>query len=486
MLTNAAFQLFYGRLYKFYSARTIFFCAIALFEIGSAVCGAAPSSIALIIGRAIAGAGSAGVMAGVMQILVLVVPLERRPVFAGLFASMSGVAAVVSPVLAGAFTERVSWRWCFYINLPFAAVSILAVFLLVKTPPPAESGLSFREKIAKLDIPGLILFIPCITCLILPLQWGGSTYAWSGGRIIGLWVAFAITLLAWIAVQWWKKDNATVPGRVFFQRSVFAGALFSTTFTSSMMLLVYYVPTWFQAIKGDSPVIAGLSFIPFLLALVVASILGGIFTSRIGYYVPTMILASIVASIGIGVLTALFNPNTEHPTWMGLQVLCGFGVGLGLQQSILAAQTVLPPPDVPIGMAIMFFGQQLGGAIFLAVGETIFNNLLASGLRGLSELSSSEAELISAAGASDFRSMVSSSVLPAVLAVYNRAITNTWYISLALSCVSLIPALSMEWRNIKSKKQGSKKNSDNRTSKEDDPAQRQTEEKENDDGMDAV
>ncbi|KAJ5691963.1 major facilitator superfamily transporter [Penicillium macrosclerotiorum] len=460
MLTNCAFQLIYGRIYKFYSTQKVFLVAIGLFEIGSAVCGAAPNSTALIIGRAVAGAGSAGVLAGVMQILVHVVPLEKRPVYTGVLSNMSGIASVVSPILAGAFTQQVSWRWCFYINLPFAAVSIVIVFLLVKTPPPQEDGLPITEQLLQLDIHGLFLFIPCVVCLILALQWGGSTYSWNDGRIIGLWVVFGLTLVAWLAVQAWKKENATVPGRIFFQRSILSSFLFSVSFVPSMVLLVYYIPIWFQAIKGDSPVEAGLSFLPFILGLMTAATLGGLVTQRIGYYVPTMIGACVVSGVGTGLLTNLFKPDTAHSTWIGLQVLCGFGVGLGIQQPILAAQTVLPPPDISTGIAIIFFGQQLGGTIFLQVAETVFSHSLKNGLENLPGLGPEKADAIAIAGATEFRTMVSSSLLSEVLKVYNRAIAHTWYISLSLSCVAIIPVLFMEWRTIKAKRSGAKRVSD--------------------------
>ncbi|RJE22001.1 efflux pump [Aspergillus sclerotialis] len=429
MLANCAVQLLYGKIYKLYSVKNVFFGAIIIFEVGSVLCGAAPTSKALIIGGAIAGAGSSGVMSGVMQIMVHTVPLAKRPIYSGLFSSVFGISSVVGPLLGGAFTERVSWRWCFYINLPFGAVSIVAVFFLMKAPPAHQRRLPFKERLDQLDPIGLLLFIPCIVCLILALQWGGVVYSWSNARIIVLWVVFGITLIIWIAVQAWKKDNATVPPRAFFQRSILASFSFAITVASSMIILVYYVPLWFQAVKGVSPVKSGLTFLPFVLALVVAAIIGGLLTQRIGYYVPTM-------------------PNTGHPRWIGLQVLCGFGIGIGMQQANLAAQTVLPRPDVPVGIALMFFAQQLGGAIFLAVGQSVFTHGLINGLTGVNELNPGK---VAEAGATQIRNMVPESLLPKVLAAYNIALTQTWYISVGLMCASIVPTLCMEWKNIKRK-----------------------------------
>ena len=143
----------------------------------------APSSVALIIGRAVAGVGAAGVFSGALVIIAYAVPLVQRPIFTGIIGGMYGLASVAGPLMGGAFTDKVSWRWCFYINLPIGAVTIFGIILFFKSPEREnEKSIGFGERFNQFDPVGTVFFVPCIICLLLALQWGGSKYSWSDGK----------------------------------------------------------------------------------------------------------------------------------------------------------------------------------------------------------------------------------------------------------------------------------------------------------------
>ena len=448
MLTACSFQLIVGRMYTFYNPKWVFLIAIGIFELGSVVCGAAPNSIAFIIGRAIAGAGASGIFSGAIVIMLNLVPLHKRPILQGCMGAIFGLSAVIGPLLGGAFTTKVSWRWCFYINLPIGGAAILILVFILHTPKAKKSGTPWKQQMVQLDPIGTVFFISGIVCLLLALQWGGSTYAWGNGRIIALLILFILCISVFIGVQIWKKDNATVPPRIVLNRSIAAAMWSQFCVGSAMMTLIYYISIWFQAIRGVSALKSGIQTLPMVLSLVLASITAGILVSKVGYYTPFMIANSCIMSIGAGLITT-WTPDTLHPEWIGYQILFGLGLGIGMQQATLAAQAVLSRKDAPIGIALVMFCQQMGGAVFVSVGQSVFTNQLVKGLRSVAGISPT---VVVNTGATDLRQVVDPSNLRGVLVAYNGALTKTFTVALAMSCLSIIGALCIEWKNIKPKK----------------------------------
>jgi hypothetical protein len=448
MLTTASLQLLSGKFYSFFSIKWVFLASILLFELGSLICGVAQNSLTLIIGRAVAGMGSAAIFSGALIILAHSVPLERRPMYSVFIGSMYGIASVAGPLLGGAFTDKVTWRWCFFINLPIGAVTLLVIAIFFPDPQVKRESESWSKRFRRFDPLGNLVFMPAIICLLLVMQWGGTTYAWNSWRVILLFCLFGILLIAFLFVQYWQQDYATVPPRIFLKRTVWSAAIFTFCIGSAFLSSVYYLPIWFQAVKSASAVNSGVMNLPLLISNVVASIISGVAVTTFGYYAPFMLLASVITPISYGLMTT-FHPNTPHPTWIGYQVLAGFGIGFGVQQPLIAVQVVLDIADVPTGTALMVFMQVLGGALFVSVDENVFSNKLVQYI--VEYAPGVNPAVILGAGATGIRQVVDSANLPGVLLAYNDAITQTFIVGAAMAGISIIGALIVEWKSVKGK-----------------------------------
>jgi MFS family permease len=186
------------------------------------------------------------------------------------------------------------------------------------------------------------------------------------------------------------------------------------------------------------------------VSIVVSSIISGAGTQRIGYYVPSMIICPCIMAVGLGLMST-FQPDTNSAHWIAYQFLTGFGLGFGMQTVGLAVQTVLPKEDISTGIAISFFAQQLGAAIFISVGQAILSNLLVSQLAHIPGL---HAEAIVNSGATNLHTIVPDEFFEAVVYAYNYACTRIFLAATALSTATLISALCMQWRSIKKGMQG--------------------------------
>jgi hypothetical protein len=324
---------------------------------------------------------------------------------------------------------------------------VILVFILHLSP---IEPVSWRQQIKQLDPFGTLVLLPGIVCFLLALQWGGETYPWNDARVIALFVLGGVLFLAFIGIQIWQQENATVPPRIFKQRSIFCGVGYTMCVGGAMITLIYYVPLWFQAIKGVSAVQSGIDSLPMVLSLVVAAIMSGAIITNTGYYNPFFFMCSTLMSIGTGLITT-FQTDTGSPKWIGYQIIFGLGLGMGMQQASTAAQAALSQKDVSIGVSLMFFGQSLGGAIFVCIGQAVFSNNLAD---GLSRIAGLDPSLIIRTGATELQNVVAVQDLPAVLFAYNGALSKAFTVALAAACFSIVPALGIEWKNVKGLKHG--------------------------------
>ncbi|KAI0887933.1 MFS transporter [Annulohypoxylon maeteangense] len=441
-----AFQLMFGKFYIMYPVKWVFLVGIVLFEIGSLIAGVSPSSTVLIVGRAVSGVGGAGIFAGAIIILATSVPLRQRPIYTGLLSSMHGIASVAGPLLGGAFTDHLTWRWCFYINLPLGGVAVACLIFFLPTKPATQPGLPWKEQIKQFDLPGTFFLIPSIISLLLALQWGGAQYAWDNGRIIALFVVFGILGIVFWGVEIYQKDRATVPLRILKNKNILGGVWYGVCISGAVFVFSYYLPIWFQAIKGVDATTSGLMNLPSILGLVIFAIIGGGLATALAMFTPLLIVSSAITAVGAGLLSTLKVDSTIG-YWFGYQVVLAAGAGIGAQNVMLVAQVAVPLEDMAMATSIMTFTQTLASSIFLAVAQTIFQNQLIKNLTANApDLNSST---IVNGGVTAIRDLVPPDQLPAVLQAYNDAVTQTFYVAVAVSALSIFGPLFMDWMSLK-------------------------------------
>lgn len=449
LLFVSGFQLFFGRLYSFLNMKWLFIGCVVLFEIGSLISAVAPTSAALIAGRAISGFGASGIFTGALTTISTVLPLARRGMFIGLITAVYGVASIVGPLLGGALTDHASWRWCFYINLPLggATIIILVIFLQLPAPPPKETK-TWKEYVLRFDPIGTVLFAPSIICLLTALQWGGTTYAWSNGRIIALLVVFGILLLGFAIVQPFMGNNATLNTKAMTSRHTMCATLYSFCVSASFFVMAYFIPIWFQAIRGASAVSSGIDLLPFMISIILSIMSGGYLVSTIGWYNPFMFAPITLGAVGAGLIYT-WDVDTPTSRLIGHQILFGVGVGLGIQQAIVAVQAGSKDVDIPSGIALLCFAENFGGAVFVSVAQNLWANKLAQKLQNIANIDPAR---VVKTGATEITSLTEDpDTLRSIRVVYNDALSQPFLVALILLCIATIGTVGVDWKYIKEK-----------------------------------
>jgi hypothetical protein len=411
--------------------------------------GVAPNSTALIVGRAIAGLGGAGIASGAYTLIAFSVEPAKRPAFTGLMGAAYGIASVVGPLLGGVFAEKVTWRWCFYINLPIGGISAIIIFVFFKAPAHAKPQVApLKEKLLQMDLPGAFVIMAAIICYVLALQWGGQTKAWNDSEVIGLLVGFFVIVIAFIVIEYFQGERAMVVPRLLKDRTIWVGITYIFFLGGCFFILIYYLPIYFQVVSGVTASQSGVRNLPLILGCTIATILSGGLITVYGHYVPFMILGSIMAAVGSGLIYTL-GVGSSSGEWIGYQALCGLGIGLGLQIPIISAQASVGPEDISSVTAMILFFQTIGGALWVSAGQVAFTNILIQKLP--SRAPGVDPAVVVLTGVTEIRATFPAAQVPGIVLAYMDGLKVAYALSIGCGCVAVLICAVAKWKNLKGK-----------------------------------
>ncbi|PVH94960.1 MFS transporter-like protein [Periconia macrospinosa] len=370
LLANAAAGPIWAKLSDIWGRKPILLAALAVFFISSAICASAKSMTVLIVGRAVQGAASGGLILLVHVCISDLFSLRQRSLFMGLTEGIWALAGGVGPVLGGVFAEVLSWRWCFYINLPISGLAAIIIVLFLDI---RHEHTSFLTGVRAIDWTGIITFLAFTLLVLLGLNFGGALFPWDSAKVIALLVVGSLMIVAFIYSEAKVAKYPLIPLNLFKKKTNVA-ALAVVTFHGFVFIAAeYYMPLYLQSVLGLDPLMSGVVLLPFIVSGATGGVICGIVIHRSGQFLPIMWLGTALMCLGFGLFIS-FSAYTSLARTVGFLIIGGVGSGLLFEPPLIAVQSQVEQSDVATATSTLSFIRNMALTISVVVGGTIFQN----------------------------------------------------------------------------------------------------------------
>lgn len=436
LLTSAVSTPLYGKISDLFGRKKIFQFAIVIFLIGSALCGLSQTMSQLIFFRGLQGLGAGGLMTLVLAIIGDIVSPRQRGRYQGYFGAVFAVSSIAGPLLGGFFTDSLSWRWIFYINIPLGLVALSMI--------GARLHLPVHKTEHKIDFLGAGLLAISVASLLLVTVWGGTDYdAWGSGRIIGLGTAFVVGGLLFILREH-KAAEPVIPLRLFKNDIFSVSVLLSLLAGAGMFGAIIFLPEYQQIVRGYSATKSGLELLPLIAGLLVSVVTSGRLVSKFGHYRPFPIFGTLVMALGFWLFSHVTATTSQGvlALWM---VVLGLGIGSFLQVMTVAVQNAVDRKDLGTATSVVVFFRSVGSAIGAALFGAVLTARLTYHLKQLVPATGHAVQLTSAslqAGASQLHKLPPST-LHLVLEAFARSFHDIFLIGIPFALVAFLVALRL-------------------------------------------
>lgn len=361
----------WGKLSIIFGRKNTMIAGVILFEIGSLLCALANSMNMLIGGRVLAGVGGGGIQTTAFIIITEVVPIQQRPLAMALVASTFAVASVMGPLVGGAFTSNVTWRWCFYINLPIGGIA-LAVFAYIYNPPKVQGTL--KEKLRMIDYLGIFLCTGGLVVVLLGLTFGSQTkYSWDSAAVIACFVVGGVVTIAYFIWNFAVVKHPMLPWEIVRVIPVLASAVTMFGVFAYFIASFLYLSVYFQVIHNASAWKSGVHLLPEIIAVVLMSFMSGVLVHKTRFVKPFAVVGACLGLLGCGLVT-LLEVDSSNSKKIGLMIPIGLGVGILMQSGIIGAQISAPklPGSTILATTFVNFTRTFGGALAGTLADAVY------------------------------------------------------------------------------------------------------------------